>query len=1721
MTTKKALAVFSRDLAFTRLNETLQLAQKAEKDCTVRTLFEIRGRMLDAHYEEFVSAHQKLITLLDVEEYASANEKCTQADEAFFTSSAVYSELFQAPRKDSPQDTPNNGSTHNITNSFNNVKLPKLTIPHFDGNLKQWQTFRDMFKSLIHDNETLSNVEKFQYLISSLAGVPLGIVSSLPINNDNYLVAYKLLNDRYQNKRLLAVEHWRAIQGAHIATSDSPESLQKIVDIFSKNLAALELLGFDTKSWDFILLNLLIDKLDLETKKEFEREFTKIELPTYEQLKTFVLEYSTALCRVKKSVSSRVVSNNSGVKNIANQRVTKAHTAILSENNCPICNERHYINQCSSFLKLTPKEKHQKIKELKLCNNCFKNHFIKNCTSKFNCKHCGQRHHSLLHFHRVSNSQMVVDSAPCTSNENITTENALTVLTNSTPQAQTLLATVIVKIKDIYGKFQSCRALLDSGSQSNFVTESFVKKLGLNKSPIHFAVQGISQASLNISSKTELNLHSQYIEFSCNLNCLILPRITSNLPSGSFNVDQLVIPKDVTLADPTFNLSNEIDLLIGASLFWSILLSGRKSFGKNNLILQETKLGWIISGQIPITVSSFLSTCLMEVDSVSDNSLTRFWQIEEPQLAEPRMSLEEKECERHFLDTYKRNQLGRFIVSIPFNNRLSQLGESKHFALRRFLHLENKLDKVPNLKEQYVNFMSEYIKLGHMSEVISESECGYYIPHHAIFKESISTRLRVVFDASMKTNTGISLNETQLVGPVVQNDLLSIVLRFRQYQFVLTGDVKMMYRQILVNPDQRKFQKIFWRSSPLDSLKVFTLNTVTYGTASAPYLATRCLKQLSNDLQTSNPLVANIIANDFYVDDLITGSDSIDSLIQIRKDISSTLNSAGFELRKFMSNNELVLENLSCDIDLQVLNFGTHENYKTLGVLWNSNKDHIQFEIGDVTSMSIKPTKRNILSTISSIFDPLGLVSPVIVNAKLLIQALWEQKLGWDDVIPQNLQTSWYELRDSLHCLNTIRIPRYAILKNSIRIELHGFCDSSERAYGACIYLRSFDSFNNLSSNLLISKSKVAPLRKLTLPRLELCGAQLLSVLLKKVLNSMPQLNITHKYYWCDSKIALSWIKSSPNKWKTFVGNRVASIQENTSVNEWFYVESLKNPADIVSRGATPSALINSTLWWHGPSFLLDPYFKVQNQSENLNNIDNTLELRNIKVCCTAIVSSQITESEIFAKFSDYNKLIRVLGIILRWKNRCKNKLKIFGPLTIKEINEATITIVKLAQSNSFQKEIHALKNHGKLNSNSNILSLHPFLDTDGILRVGGRLQNSSFPVDVKHPIILSHKHILTSLIMRFKHVKALHCGPQALLYTVRQQFWPTNGRNLANKIVRSCVHCFRIKPAMDSMPIMGNLPSTRTEQNSVFKNVGIDYAGPFSIKTHKLRGFKIIKCYIALFVCMSTKALHLELVSDLTTDAFIATFRRFIGRRGKPLVVYSDNGTNFVGADREIKRLNEFLKSKQLHNTIANTFNVDNIEWKFIPSRSPTFGGLWEAGVRSVKFHLRRVLKTSQVTFEEFYTILVQIEAIVNSRPLSPLSSDPNDYQPLTPGHFLIGRPLTQIPDGEYIEQPANRIKHFHYLQQVMNHFWSRWSREYINNLQTRQKWKQNNQTLLQIGRLVLLKDENLPPMRWKLGRLEELHRGNDDVVRVATVKTENGVVTRAVSKLCLLPIE
>ncbi|XP_018373016.1 PREDICTED: uncharacterized protein LOC108767569 [Trachymyrmex cornetzi] len=570
------------------------------------------------------------------------------------------------------------------------------------------------------------------------------------------------------------------------------------------------------------------------------------------------------------------------------------------------------------------------------------------------------------------------------------------------------------------------------------------------------------------------------------------------------------------------------------------------------------------------------------------------------------------------------------------------------------------------------------------------------------------------------------------------------------------------------------------------------------------------------------------------------------------------------------------------------------------------------------------------------------------------------------------------------------------------------------------------------------------------------------------------------------------------NNYKVFVANRVVKIQGLTRQEEWRHVGTKSNPADMLSRGMDPRELPYSEIWWSGPSWLQAS--PDQWPQEFIMERQDGLEERSRE---RVLVTMHEEGCNLFVE------------------NAGKSTQRSSGPLKVEELRRANIALIKIVQRQAYSQEIEELSKEGNFKSvarSSRILALNPFLDEQGILRVGGRLKNAELSYDQRFPIILPSDSPFSTLLIREKHYQYLHAELNTLSAIIRENYWIVSARRKIRGVLRRCILCFRKSPKNISQ-LMGNLPAVRVNPGRPFNHTGIDYAGPFTIKISRNKSGK---AYLAVFVCLATKAVHLEVVSDLSTVAFINTLKRFVARRGKSSHLYSDNGRNFIGARNELNEWVRFIQSEQLKNEVLEFTAEQSIRWKFIPPYSPHVGGIWESAVKAAKSHMKAVMNQNSLTFEELTTIFTQIEAILNSRPITPVSTDPSDLSALTPGHFLVGAPLTAIPEPNIEQIHLNRLSRFQLLSSIIQGFWKRWSREYVSNLQVRQKWKERKENPnLKIGALVLLRDDNAPPLQWRLGRITELIKGQDGLVRMVELKTQLGLTQRAIQRISVLPLE
>lgn len=536
-------------------------------------------------------------------------------------------------------------------------------------------------------------------------------------------------------------------------------------------------------------------------------------------------------------------------------------------------------------------------------------------------------------------------------------------------------------------------------------------------------ISGVNQSHTNTSKRAQIQMEAISGEFATTMECLVLPSITVPIPQMRIETGEMVMLKDVQLADPDYNIPGNIDLLIGAGLYWKMLIGPARNRISNQPALQNTRLGWIIGGELHSSrgkANDQTLTCLAIANEQLQQHLECFWKIENfPEVKH--YTTEERICEKHFEETTYRNEDGRFVVRLPLRSNV-KLGESKNQALRRLESLQRRLQRNMKLRESYSRFMDEYETSGYMTQIseaqLSQAEEVYFIPHAVIKPDSLSTKLRVVFDASAKTTSGSSLNDKLLPGPNLQRDLLKLLIRFRIHQYVITADIAQMFRQVLIDSRDRRLQLILWRQDSEERPRIYQLNTVTYGTASAPYHVMRCLLELATQHQEEYPAAAKAIREDFYMDDVLSGERTYQGIIELQRHLFDLLKRGQFMLRKWRSNEPQVLQQFQRQEtdDLLVID---RDTTKTLGLRWCSSQDCLQYKV-DLPKQGTL-TKRVVLSRISQIFDPLGLVGPILIRGKIFMQKLWAEDLQWDQPLPHRYLAKWHDYWESLSELDPLQ----------------------------------------------------------------------------------------------------------------------------------------------------------------------------------------------------------------------------------------------------------------------------------------------------------------------------------------------------------------------------------------------------------------------------------------------------------------------------------------------------------------------------------------------------------------------------------------------------------------------------------------------------------------------------------------------------------------------------
>ena len=1676
------------------------------------------------------------------------------------TRSVSHTPTVERSREPSPRDDPHehahehapdtdvavNPPPGHPPSSLPHIKLPKLSLKKFGGELTKWTTFWDTFESAVHRNPVLSDIDKFNYLTSLLESAASEAIAGLTLTAANYEEAVATLKRRFGNKQSIINRHMDILLRLEPITSmHNLKGLRQLFDTVESNVRGLRALGVSASSYGGLLSPILMSRLPSELRLLISRELKEDEW-NLESVREIIQREIEARER-----SAAATSPSPRKPPHSRPQVPTAlslTTGSLTQMTCVYCGQAHASTACHTVK--GPEERKQVLRSSGRCFICLRrNHISRNCRSSARCTECNGRHHVSLHSpaagqagpnpvgpHSVGTRHPApsgMTQPPTTSTNNMCVNSRATIL------LQTAKVTVCDAAQPNCTPTLTTRAILDTGSQRSYVTTRVKEAIQARRSHCESMIIktfGSERGEKKTCEVIELKVATTDGEF-LTLPVVVVPHICD--PVHTCSVDTATTTyshlRGLELADPVVDESDlEIDILIGSDHYWKVV-TGRVVRGESGPIAIETRLGWILSGpsqEVESTVINFAATHsshLLRVNSVTDHEdldagLKKFWDLESLGI------LKEEHPVRELFSQRITFENGRYQVHLPWKQSHPPLPDNYDLCRRRLGGLMKRLSQNPEQLRLYNSVIQEQLQQGVVEIVPEPAEHGegklHYLPHHGVFRhDKRTTKLRVVYDASARTD-GPSLNDCLYTGPNFGQNILEILLRFRMHKVALVGDVEKAFLMISVAKSDRDVLRFLWVpdvNQPHEDIVVMRFTRVVFGVSASPFLLNATIDHHMNKLCPTDQQFVDKFRRSIYVDDVATSSTNVQSAYEFYKKSKQHLAKASFNLRKFGSNSAELRRKIEESEQEQGTGLykdqrrsSTHSStptqesvpHQVLGVNWDIYNDQLLFDIGDVAKQmkETHPTKRNVVSLATRFYDPLGIISPITVRFKQLFQRLCERKLDWDEDLTGALLTEWEKLTSDLQHFTPIRIPRCSVQTQvcnpTTTYSLQGFCDASQRAYAAVVYLQA-ETDEATHNQLLCSKTRVAPLKKITIPRLELLSALLLARLISTVRHAIePEITLKGVTCHTDSRVALYWIIGD-KEWKQFVQNRVTEIRKLTPLHCWKHCPGIQNPADIPSRGVSSSELQEKLgLWLHGPPTSNSPL--PQEEEEMVPPEQCLTEAKTGQETLTMILVSPTTQPAVLqcGSYSSLTRLLRVTAYVMKFVHALSNSDPIMAKgivratptLTVDEINSALTYWLKMSQSplpeaSKFRKWTH---------------QFGLFQDEAGLWRCKGRLQNAEAPLAAVHPILLNKEHHLTTLIVIAAHERVMHSGVKATLTELRSRYWIIQARNFIKRILRNCLTCQRHQGKPYLPPPAPPLPTFRVNEAKPFCNAGVDFAGPLYVR--ETVNSVTRKVWMCLFTCCVTRAVHLDIVPDMTTEAFIRCFRRFAARRGFPCRMVSDNAKTFKAAAKTISAIVE-------DPTVTDHLSKVGVKWTFNVERAPWWGGLFERMVQTAKRCLKKVVGNARLTYDELVTLLAEVEMTLNSRPLTYVSSGDIE-EPLTPSHLLNGFRILGMPDptitpDEDSYDPrvsstdlTRRMKH---LSKTLADFWRRWKTEYLLELREGHRYyppPKGTDNPISAGDVVLVHDENLPRGLWRLGRIKELLPGADGNVRSAVVR-------------------
>ena len=1670
-------------------------------------------------------------------------------------------------------------------------QLPKISIPVFSGDPLQYPAWNSSFRALI-DSKPMDAQTKLNFLNQYLSGKPKQVVDQYLLigTEDAYQSARKLLKERYGNCNVVGSAFLNKLENWPKVGIKDAEALRDLSDFLEKIKAARETTP-SLEVLDFARENVkILSKLPVQLQSKWRGNVKKCRAlkgdgayPPFIEFAAFVKECAEKanipeledLTRTRETVKPNDHTRRSFKDKELNSFATQGSEQNKNSNmqsqgkkensqTCLFCKEHHHLDKCKKFAEMSLGDRKDFFFEKFLCFGCAssRQHQAASCKNKLVCRVCSQVHPTCLHLQK--------DTAEGTSN----CTNVCTIPEQGRGSDHAMIVPVWVRHISKPSQEGLHYAVLDDQSNVSFVSESLCGQLDLQGPPTDLLLTTVQERNVHTPSSRICGLEVLDFnrEHTVKLPMLFtrdaIPASRSQIPKASVaqewehlrpiadklmpydphveisllignNCPSIVRPREVVVGkdDDPYGQRSLMGWGIVGRVCKSESESGESEAVSNKIVASETHEHFTFSTKVKEVINPQRIIQVLESDFVESSTRSKSYSVEDKRFLSVLENGIVKRADGHYEMPLP---LKMDRVSLPYNRQL---------AVKRWHQLLARFKKNPKFLEDYQVFMKDVIDL--CAERVPTDRLNVqdgrinYVPHTGVYHPRKKDQIRVVFDCSAQFD-GVSLNDFLLQGPDQMNTLLGILCRFRQERVALMTDIKSMFHQFMVSEEHRDLLRFLWWENGDSAKEVveYRMKVHLFGAGSSPGCANFGLKKAADDGEVEfGKEAAEFIRRDFYVDDGLKSVPTVEEAVTLIKASQGICAKAGLKLHKIMSNRREVLEAIPMEerakgvkeLDLKVDPLPLE---RALGVIWCVENDSFQFRI----EMHDRPfTRRGILSTVSSIYDPSGYVAPVTLRGKQILQQMCRDKLDWDSPIPENLRPEWEKWRNDVVNLEQLEIQRCFKPEKFGQIqecELHHFSDASLEGYGQCSFLRLVNEEDRAHCSFVIGKARVAPIKQFTVPRLELAAATVSAKMSEFLREELPYTDVK-EYFWTDSKIVLGYVNNEARRFHVYVANRVQQIRDLTNPSSWQYIDTESNPADHASRGLTASQLLQGSRWLMGPAFLWkEGVFQPQKKKEiQVKEDDPEVKKGNVfmsRVESTATYCPDLFTSDRLAHVSSWWRLLKVVALCLQLKSKLTNrKVKLNNQASTKcprplpkaavsltEYQFAEKEVLKIVQCEHFHEEIQVLEKlkvvgevstresarqrNQTIKMSSCLYRLDPFLDDDGLIRVGGRIKRANLPVATKHPVILPRKSPITDLLIKFYHAKVNHMGRGITQNELRQRgYWVVGGSSAVSNCISQCVTCRKLRRPLQSQK-MADLPIDRVESSPPFSYCAVDFFGPFRIKERRSE----VKRYGVIFTCMASRSVHLETANSLNTSSFINALSRFLSRRGPVRQLRCDQGTNFVGAQNELKTALEELDQEHLQEYLVEN-GCEWIPFQMNVPHSSHMGGVWERLIRTVRSALETLLVSAgtQLDDEAFRTLMTEVECMVNSRPLSVNNlNDPEAPEPLTPNHLLtLKQKVVLPPPGNFQRADLYCRKWWRRVQYLANQFWARWRYEFLQNLQSRSKWMRPTRNLM-VGDVVISKEDEGPRNQWPLAKVVEVYPSEDGYVRKVRILKADG---------------